>query len=139
MEYNSYDSSWSLWAPLAEGVFGHSCALLFDDVVLVGGIDPKNPETLAKSTTTLLNIKTRQERPGGDMLTASIWFGLVMLDNQLMALGGSDRSFEETVNVVLFSEAWDVETETWAATDNKMTTRRASFGHATIPLDTVCP
>ena len=62
-----------------------------------------------------------------------------MLDNQLMDPGGSDRSFGETANVVLFSEAWDVETETWAATDNKMTTPRASFGHATVPLDTVCP
>ena len=85
MQYNSYDSSWSLWAPLAEEVFGHFCSLLFDDVVLVGGIDPKNLETLAKSSTTLLNIKTRQERRGGGMLTARIWFGLVMLDNQLMA------------------------------------------------------
>ena len=72
MEYNSHDSFWGLWAPLAEGVFGHLCSLLSDDVVIVGGIDPKNPETLSKTSTTLLNVKTRQERRGGDMLTARI-------------------------------------------------------------------
>ena len=61
-----------------------------------------------------------------------------MLDNQLMAMGGSD-AFGETADVVLFSEVWDDETETWAATNNRMTTPRAGFGHVTVPLITVCP
>ena len=54
-------------------------------------------------------------------------------------MGGSPGVFDDGPDGDLFTEVWEKESETWSATDNMMTTPRAGYGHATVPLATVCP
>lgn len=81
LEYNSRNSSWSLWQPLIEARYGHACTMLSDEIFIAGGQDPQDSSTgqdlVAYNTTTILNIKTRVERRGGEMLTGRAFFGLI--------------------------------------------------------------
>ena len=140
LKYDSRNSSWTVWPPLAEGRLGHACTMLSDEILIAGGTDLDDlDDFFPHTTTTILNLNTKEERCGGEMLTARLEFGLIKLDNKVFAIGGSDGPELDTGNVVLFTEVWDEESETWTAADNMMTKPRAGFGYTTVPLATVCP
>ena len=153
-EYDSRNVSWTQWSNLTIRRVSHACAVVGNNVVIVGGLDYADYDngefnSDALTSTTILNINTREERSGGDMNSARVYFSLIMVEGKLVALWGAD-GFDESVyyqdyiqslihGLVETTETWDPITETWSLNEDWMGTPRAGYGHISGPPALFCP
>ena len=153
-EYDSKNASWNQWPNLSITRASHACAVVENDVVIAGGTSQNDYEDYdysasAKTTTTIINIKTREERSGGDMNLARMFFSLVFVDGKLVALWGTDGLdlsviYSDYIQSVVYglvetTETWDPITETWSLNEEWMGTPRAGYGHISGPPAFFCP
>merc|ERR550519_1104218 len=128
VEYDTRTGNWTQWPELAEHRYYHSCAKLGENIIIAGGFDG---DYLA--TTSILNISSQEERAGGDINTARIYFGLEYLGGKLLAFGGENTgTFLDTV------EEWDEAEEQWVPINTRMETGRTYFASAAVPTSTIC-
>ena len=87
------------------------------------------------ASTTIMDLVTGEQRPGGDMTTArGDYFRMVVVGGKVLAVGGDDG--KEYLTSV---EEWDPEMEEWVAREDlEMRTARYSFGAASVPNNLVC-
>ena len=105
--------------------------MLGDTVVIAGGTSDNKPIT----STTVLDISSQRQRPGGDMTSARAYFELVNHDSKLLAIGGQEQDFIGLKTV----EEWDPIKEVWSPREDlDMTIFRAGFGAVSAPRSGVC-
>ena len=75
-------------------------------MIISGGVDSNDN---AIPTTTILNISTRQEKRGGNMIMGRAGFGMAILDNKLIAFGGGNGNAfgQNTVAMTNTIEEWN--------------------------------
>merc|ERR1712041_8804 len=77
---------WFEWPPLKQGRYGHSCAVLGDKIVFSGGFSDDG--YYLKTTGILDFINGGEEKLGGDMSVERIYFGMIGLEDKIVAFGG---------------------------------------------------
>ena len=112
--------------------WGHSCARLGDKLVVAGGV---SPSFSLLSTTTVLDLGTRQQREVGEMGAARAWFAMAAAGGRLVAFGGMGPFLRNAWGDI---EEWDDEAETWVKTDTSMATAMSSFAYLVVNADDIC-
>ena len=105
-EYDTTTGEWTSWPELTVGRNGHSCSVIGDTVVIAGGADD-NDNVL--ESTTLLDISSRTQRPGGNMASARVGLKTVNHEGKLLAIGG----ITQDLTVLKTVEEWDPTEEVW--------------------------
>ena len=101
-------------------------------VVIAGGVGDNNR---ILSSTTLLNISSQSQKPGGNMSSARFGFQLLKREDQLLAIGG-ERQDLPVLNIV---KEWDPTLEVWTTSEDlNMTKPRLWFGAVSGPRSAVC-
>ena len=137
-EFDTLTNSWSSWPPLQPGRFFHSCARAGDNIVIVGGVDSDDHVV---SSTTILNIKDKSQRPGGNMSMARDIFQMLSHEDKVFAIGGDKRlDFGDYTGPGLnLVEEWNETTEDWEVREDlRMETNRLLFGAVSAPKSKVC-
>ena len=130
-EYDTTTGEWTSWPELTAGRSYHSCSLIGDTVVIAGGTSDNEPIL----STTLLDISSQRQRPGGDMTSARAYFQIVNHEDKLLAIGGQEQDFTGLKTV----EEWNPTEEVWTPRgDLDMTIFRAGFGAVSAPRSAVC-
>merc|ERR1712098_15261 len=131
-EYNIETGEWFEWPPLKQGRYGHSCAVLGDKIVFSGGFSDDG--YYLKTTGILDFINGGEERSGGEMSVERIYFGMIGLEDKIVAFGGEYGSdYWDSV------EEWDPSTEQWMVRDEGMEAARTYFGSVLVPSEALCP
>ena len=113
--------------------WGHSCARLGNKLVVAGGV---TPSFSLLSSTTVMDLATREQREVGEMGVVRAWFGMANVDGRILAFGGTGWPVVRDVWGDI--EEWDDERETWVKTDNTMETVNSSFAYLVVNLDDIC-
>jgi len=130
-EYDIETGEWTEWPSLSQGRYGHSCALLGDKIVLSGGF---SDDGYYLKTTFILDFGLGEERLGGDMSVERIYFGMIAVEDKIVAFGGEYGSdYWDSV------EEWDPTTEQWSVRDEGMEAARTYFGSVLVPAEALCP
>ena len=131
--YNVETEEWTRWTDLSVSRWGHSCARLDDMVVVGGGV---STVFTIMSSTTILDLKTGEERVAGELQGARAWFGMATIDNKVLAYGGMSPLRDQYSNILQL----DTETEQWVELDDKLETARgiSSFATAVVSQDQIC-
>ena len=77
--YSSQTETWSQWPSLAGPRLGHACIKAGNSVVVAGGgrqAEGLKLELVVLKTTEIINLKTKEVRPAGDMKTPRFLFGI---------------------------------------------------------------
>ena len=134
MKFNINTNQFTPWNSLIQGRSEHSCVLLNDKILVVGGkfrMDWLN-------STEVIPLSTGTPRNGGNLNIARSSFGLATVGGQfqkVLAFGdyGPDGSSNYPV------EEWKEDTETWTLTPFTLMEKKRSFGYLSVPQSIVCP
>ena len=130
-EYDTATGEWTSWPQLTVGRRAHSCSLIGQTVVIAGG---RSDNDKIMWSTTLLDISSRSERPGGNMTLGRAYFQLLNHEDKLLAIGG-----EMDKNGLNSVEEWDPTEEVWTPREDlAITIPRAFFGAVSAPRSAVC-
>ena len=127
VEYNTDSDTWTQWPDLVQPRKLLFCAKVGEELLIAGGeVD---------TSTTIMDLVTGEQRPGGDMTTArGDYFRMVVVNDKVLAVGGDDGK-----DYLTSVEEWLPGMEEWVAReDMEMETARYSFGAAAVPNDLVC-
>ena len=134
------EGAWAVWPPLSKRWVGHACAKLGNEIIISGGVDDDGLDAI--QTTTILNISTRKERRGGNMIMGRAGFGMAIVNNKLVVFGGgngnmflpggSDLAMTDTI------EEWNEDKETWSLREDRMQTPRGGLGYTAGPTSSFC-
>jgi len=122
------------WPALAVLRWGHACAKIGDKVIIAGGLDQFF--TISTSTT-VLDLVTRESSEAGDMLVQRAFFGMANIDGSIFLFGGRGigmRKFDSKGSL----EVWNEEEEMWYPTDESMPTVMNGFGMLIVNVTDVC-
>ena len=88
------------------------------------------------SSTTILDLKTGEERVAGELQGARAWFGMATINNKVLAYGGMSPLRDQYSNILQL----DTQTEQWVELDDKLETARgiSSFATAVVSQDQIC-
>ena len=111
--------------------WGHACARLGDKVIIAGGVSPLFS---LLSSTTVLDLTTREQREVGDMAEARAWFGMATLDQKVIVYGGMGPYRNAWGDI----QEWSDEVEGWVTQEDTMATAMSSFGSIVISTTDVC-
>ena len=130
-EYDTITRAWTSWPELTVGRYGHSCSVIGDTVIIAGGASEETFQTLL--STTILDISSRSQRPGGNLDAARIYFAIVNHEDKLLATGlGQDNQGGHT-------QEWHSTEEVWTPREDlDMTRVRLWFGAVSAPRSAVC-
>ena len=126
VEYDTLTDTWSQWPELERPRHLLSCARLGDVLVIGGGEED--------TSTTLLDLVTKEQRPGGQMTTSrGDYFRMVNFGGRVLAVGGDDgESYLDSV------EEWLGEGEGWRLAQDRLQTARYAFSALVAPREMVC-
>ena len=127
VEYHTDSDTWTQWPDLVQPRKLLFCAKVGEELLIAGGeVD---------TSTTIMDLVTGEQRPGGDMTTArGDYFRMVVVNDKVLAVGGDDGK-----DYLTSVEEWEPEMESWVAReDMEMETARYSFGAAAVPNHLVC-
>ena len=124
---------WSQWEDLRTSRWGHACSRVDDIAVIAGGV---STVFSIMSSTTILDLKTGEEREAGELMGARAWFGMATLDGKVLAYGGMSPLRDQYSNILQL----DRETEQWVELEDKLQTARgiSSFATAVVFQDDIC-
>ena len=125
------EGAWMEWPSLYTSRWGHACARLGDKVIIAGGV---SPFFTLLSTTTVLDLETREARETGEMSVARTWFGMANMGGRLVVVGGMGPLRNAWGDV----EEWVEEEEVWVAREQNMATAMSSFASLVISSEDVC-
>ena len=113
--------------------WGHTCAKVGDKVVVAGGVSPLFS---ILTTTTVLDLVTRESRQGGQMAEQRAFFGMANLGGVVYLFGGQNgmKSSESLGSL----EVWDEEDEVWLPSEETMPTAMNEFAWVVVNVSDVC-
>jgi len=122
------------WPALAVLRWGHACAKIGDKVIIAGGLD--RFFTISTSTT-VLDLVTRESSEAGDMLVQRAFFGMANIDGSIFLFGGRGIGMRKSDSKGSL-EVWNEEEEMWYPTDESMPTVMNGFGMLIVNVTDVC-
>jgi len=133
-QYSVTTGDWQIWSDLRVPRWGHSCTRLDDLVVVAGGV---SPQYNFYSSTTVLDLNTREERMVGDMVGPRAWFGMSTIEGKVVAYGGMAPRQKDCYSNIL---EWDPVSEEWIDTEESMVTNHgiSSFAAITVRQEQIC-
>ena len=136
LNYNTKNNSFSTWkSTLQQGRGGHSCTLLNDMILVVGGLGVGG-EILG--STEIIPLANRIPRYGGNLNVARRDFGLATIGGhykKAKSFGG--RNYEDfSISSV---EEWDEDTEEWKLALYSLEEGKSRFASLAVPPQMVCP
>jgi len=130
VEFDAESSSWSQWPSLGQQRWGHSCAVLGNDLVLAGGWD-ENSKIL--DTTSILSLTDKSERQGGPLIKPRAAFSIQILRGRPLAFGGLDSDAVTSSEGLDSVEMWNPKEESWEEVEG-LESRRAGFAGTVVTL-----
>ena len=134
LNYNTKTNSFSTWeSTLQQGREGHSCVLLNDFILVVGGDGDGN---ILRSTE-VIPLANGIPRYGGNLNTARREFGLATIGGhykKAISFGGYYGS-----NDLSTVEEWDEDTEEWKLAPYSLEEGKGDFASLAVPPQMVCP
>ena len=134
INFNTRTNSFSTReSTLQQGRRLHSCVLLNDLILVVGGRDA-NGNTL--SSTEVIPLANGIPRYGGNLNTARRYFGLATIGGhykKAISFGGEGSRYLNSV------EEWDEDTEQWKLAPYSLEEGKRSFASLAVPPQMVCP
>jgi len=132
-EYDSETGSWETWPSLVQARAGHACARLGKTVIITGGHKDNTKAHLA--STSLIDIDSKEERVGGQMLRGRTYHRMALLGRHVMVFGGLGEQDLGGRDV----EAWFEEEQEWRLREDfRMTGPRLGFGAVSLPRSELC-
>jgi len=126
--YNDLTGGWREWPRLTVGVFGHSCVVLGDTVLMTGGLS--NGFT---GRTVIFDSKTGSAREVASLNYPRYQAAMVLYRGRAVILGGYYGSGEKSDG-----EIWNMDTETWEEADIELNVARNSFSLLTTAEEIGC-
>merc|ERR1712080_399023 len=120
----SVTSGWREWPRLTEGVYGHSCVLLGDKILLAGGREANGKDTVRP---VIIDTKTGSAREVASLKYPRAWAAMEVIGGKAVILGGYDGSGYRSDG-----EMWNMDTETWAEADIELNVAR--YGYSLVNL-----
>ena len=126
------NNTFTLWSPLKQERRGHSCILLNNNILVVGGINHGGQEDELKSTE-IISLTHKIPRNGGSLNIARSYFGLAAVGGhfkRILSFGGNSGNSVEQ---------WNEETEQWKMSPFSLQKSRGGFGSVAVPPSVICP
>ena len=134
LNFNTRTNSFSTReSTLQQGRYGHSCVLLNNLILVVGGYGGGN----ILSSTEVIPLANGTPRYGGNLNTARYYFGLATIGGhykKAISFGGFDG-----FNSVSTVEEWDEDTEEWKLAPYSLGEEKHHFASLAVPPQMVCP
>lgn len=134
LHFNTRTNSFSTWeSTLQQGRRRHSCVLLNDLILVVGGRGDGN----YLSSTEIIPLANGIPRYGGNLNTDRNSFGLATIGGhykKAISFGGYDDS-----NRFSTVEEWDEDTEEWKLAPYSLEEEKNNFASLAVPPQMVCP
>ena len=130
---------------LQEGRYGHSCALIGDNIVIAGGKQISPGYLSILSSTEIISLDNlSNSRIAGQLNQERVFHEMVvtMINNEetLLAIGGDyvleNKKSKPTDSI----EIWDPISETWTLSDTlKLSEAKLAFRALSVPTSLICP
>jgi len=132
--YSAETGEWEEWEDLNVDRWGHACTRLGDQVIVAGGVSPLFQ---IMSSTTVLDLNTREQREIGDMKGPRAWFGMATINGKVLAFGGMSPLKDSYSNILEL----DMETEEWVEREDTMATANgiSSLASVVVQQSQICP
>jgi len=139
LKFNTMTNTFTTWSTLNQGRFAHSCTVLDQNIIVVGGYALTGGSTTPKTASTeIISISNNGKSTmaaTGNLNIARVHFGLVTLKGPLvLAFGGqTDSDRLDTI------EKWNQETQQWKLVESTtLSEKKAFFGYLAVPASAVC-
>jgi len=133
--YDAETDEMENWPELTVFRYGQACAKIGDKVIIAGGWD-QFLTTL--TSTTVLDLVTRESSEAGDMLVQRAFFGMANIDGSIFLFGGLGDGTSTSDSSKGSLEMWNEEEEMWYPTDESMPTTMNGFGMLIVNVTDVC-
>merc|ERR1739838_472740 len=110
-----------------------SIVLTPTEVIVAGGVSPLFQ---IMSSTTVLDLNTREQREIGDMKGPRAWFGMATINGKVLAFGGMSPLKDSYSNILEL----DMETEEWVEREDTMATANgiSSLASVVVQQSNIC-
>jgi len=129
-EYDTNTGQWTQWPELHQPRWGHACTKLGDQIIIAGG----SINFGILSSTSILDITTKEQRKAGNLAIEKAWFGMQVLDGKVFAFGGQSAR-KEVYNTI---EQWDESFEEWVLIEDGLDVPNKAFGHVLATVSDFC-
>merc|ERR1711962_223495 len=118
--YNTARNEWREWPRLSQGVFGHSCVTLGNNILMAGG--RLSSGGVYTTRTVIFDNKSGSAREVASLKYPRHAASMEIYRGRAVMLGGYDGS-----GFMSDGEVWDMDTETWEETDINLNIARSEF------------